>query len=126
MPQMLITARLLDASGGRVYEGTTRVSAGGLAQLAAKREAAVREMGQREAAEGLHVLASALVSALQAGAFGRALDDKAISLGMLAWLHDQLFCSVSFEDFRESTLDFTIFANGAVQYQRIRNCPVRT
>lgn len=81
----------------------------------------LKKGGHKFAADGFPVLAGELVKALRTGELGNEIDSKAMSLAVLAWLHDSLFCSVSFDEFRHSTLDFTVYASGAVMYQRIKN-----
>lgn len=121
MTTMIICAHVLDPAGERIYEGTTKINANGLVTVAKSRETFVKERGHKFAADGFPVLAGELVKALRTGELGNEIDSKAMSLAVLAWLHDSLFCSVSFDEFRHSTLDFTVYASGAVMYQRIKN-----
>jgi len=115
---MQVTTLVLNEAGDPHFRAEDQIDLGHFFEMAATREQKVRDMGAEKAAGAIPFWGSEVVKAVNIG----ENDDvtKAIyPMVMAAWLYDSIFCGVKDAQYRESSLEFTIWANGTVQHRRI-------
>lgn len=117
---MNIHLKALNAVGELIFEGYTAVDGTHLIAMSESRVAMAREKGRTFTEGAVPFFATELLKAAQQGASTNVLEGQSFNVAMAAWLACSLFGDVSEDDFVNSNLHFTLLANGAVKYDRIK------
>lgn len=117
---MNLHLKALDSVGELIFESSVAIDATHLVTVAESKVPLARSTG-REFTEGaVPFFAAELLNAAQRGAEDDELERFSINVCLAAWLADSIYGDVSEDEFVNSNLHFTLLANGAVKYDRIR------
>ena|ERR1035437_10161836 len=121
---MIIKTKVLDDSFTPIFVAQTEIDALSLMTTAESREAFAREKGQAFTAGAIPYFGQELIKCMQAGKHGDSIENEAIQVAMVAWLHDSIYGGVTAESFVKSDLEFTMTLDGIVKYDRYPSRPM--
>lgn len=117
---MNIHLKALSATGELIFEGSTSVDGTHLVAMSESRVALARSKGRVFTEGAVPFFATELLKAAQQDAPDDELEEQSFNVAMAAWLASSLYGGVSEDDFVNSNLHFTLLANGAVKFDRIK------
>lgn len=115
---MEITTLVLNAAGDPHFRAVDQIEPGHFFKMASEREQMVRDMGAEKAAGAIPFWGSEVVKAVNTGE-SADVTKAIIPMVMAAWLHDSVYLGVKDEQYRQSRLEFTIWANGIVKHSLV-------
>lgn len=117
---MNLHLKALNSDGELIFEGRTTIDATHLITVAESRVPLAHSKGRSFTEGAVPFFAAELLNAAQRGANDDELEQHTINVSLAAWLADSIYHGVSEDEFVNSNLHFTLLANGAVKYDRIK------
>lgn len=115
---MNVTTLVLNEAGDPHFRAEDQIDLGHFFTMAEEREQKVRDMGAEKAAGAIRFWGSEVVKAVETGE-SADVTKAIIPMVMAAWLYDSIYFGVKAAQYRDSNLEFTIWANGMVKHTRI-------
>jgi len=116
---MQIHLKALDASGQLYFELNETVDPYQLIEVSRERVSIAREKGQVFAEGAVPHFGSEMLKAAHEGR-DEAVHRNACNAAMWAWLSSSIFDGLTEEEFIQSNLHFTFYADGPVKFDRIK------